>query len=153
MVLRVEKFLIIPPNTIVRERVKDDFEISAPEYAYREFPFFFNRYSHVPQRLSCKVLRSSSDAISIRGANVIVANIHQLYENRQSPALEMLISDKVVDKLVILNDEAHNAAADQYREVLKLLRPKTQARVEVTANPDRLGKQERDNDPSISEFC
>ena len=100
----------------------------------------------------CKVLRESSDAASIRDANIIVANIHQLYESRQSPSLEMLLSEKVLTKLVIFNDEAHNAAAEQYREVLKLLRSKTIARVDLTATPYRLDKQDLDTYPPIYEY-
>lgn len=144
-------FLILAPNTIVRERVKDDFEVRNPSYAFNEFPFFTNGYAKAPERLVCKVLRDASDATSIRDANVIVANIHQLYEGRQSQALEVLLSDSVGD-LVILNDEAHNAAADQYREVLKLLRRKTVARIDLTATPFRLDKQDLDTYPPIYEY-
>jgi len=39
-VRKYEKFLILTPNTIVRERVKEDFEVHNPAYAYKEFPFF-----------------------------------------------------------------------------------------------------------------
>ena len=147
-----EKFLILVPNTIVRERVKDDFEVRNPAYAYKEFPFFFNGHQRTPERLVCAVLRDSGDAAGIRDAHVIVSNIHQLYENRQSPSLEVLLSDAVHD-LVILNDEAHNAAAEQYREVLKLLgRSKTKARIDLTATPFRLDKQDLDTYPPIYEY-
>lgn len=147
-----EKFLILVPNTIVRERVKDDFEVRNPAYAYKEFPFFFNSHQRTPERLVCTVLRDSSDAAGIRDAHVIVSNIHQLYENRQSPSLEVLLSDAVHD-LVLLNDEAHNAAAEQYREVLKLLgRSKTKARIDLTATPFRLDKQDLDTYPPIYEY-
>jgi superfamily II DNA or RNA helicase len=145
-----ETFLILVPNTIVRERVKDDFEQSNPSFAYREFPFFFNGFVKAVDRISCKVLRSANDAASIRGANIVVANIHQLYEGRQSKALETLLSDSV-DSLIILNDEAHNAAADQYREVLKLLRHKTASRIDLTATPFRLDKQDLDT-PTVYEY-
>ena len=151
-VRKCEKFLIITPNTIVRERVKEDFEIKSPGYAYRDFLFFFNSHRKVPERLVCKVLRDGTDAVSIRDANIIVANIHQLYEGRQSQSLEMLLSPNVVEKLVIFNDEAHNAAADQYREVLKLLRQKTIARVDLTATPYRLDREDLDTFPPIYEY-
>lgn len=147
-----EKFLVLVPNTIVRERVKDDFDVRNPDFAYTNFPFFFNSHAKVPSRISCKVLRDGSDAVSIRDANVIVSNIHQLYEGRQSQSLEMLLSPEVVNKLVIFNDEAHNAAADQYREVLKLLRNKTIARIDLTATPYRLDKQDLDTYPPIYEY-
>ena len=146
-----QAFLILVPNTIVRERVKDDFEVRNPSYAFKEFPFFTNGDARLPERLVCKVLRDGGDAGGIRDANVVVANIHQLYEGRQSQPLEVLLSDSV-GELVILNDEAHNAAADQYREVLKLLRRKTAARIDLTATPFRLDKQDLDTYPPIYEY-
>src|SRR3989338_829185 len=147
-----EKFLILVPNTIVRERVKDDFISTNPDFAYRVFPFFFNSHTKIPNRLICKVLRNSSDAVSVRDANIIVANIHQLYEGRQSQSLEMLLSPEVTPHLVVFNDEAHNAAADQYREVLKLLKQKMIARVDITATPYRLDKEDLDTFPPIYEY-
>lgn len=51
-----------------------------------------------------------------------------------------------------MNDEAHNAAAREYREVLKLLRRKTVARVDLTATPYRLDKQDLDTYPPIYEY-
>ena len=146
----IEKFLVLTPNTIVRERVKDDFEVRSPMFAYRTFPFFFNSHSHTPERIVCKVLREGTDATSVRDANVIVANIHQVYEGRQS--LEMLLSDAVVSRLVVFNDEAHNAAAREYREVLKLLKSKTAARVDLTATPYRLDKEDLDTYPPVYEY-
>ncbi len=147
-----EKFLILAPNTIVRERVRDDFDVHSPAFAYREFPFFFNLQQKTPERMVCKVLRDGADASGIRDAHVVVTNIHQLYETRQAPALEVLLSDAVHD-LVILNDEAHNAAAKEYREVLKLLgQKKMAARVDLTATPFRLDKQDLDTYPPIYEY-
>ena len=143
----VEKFLIITPNTIVRERVKDDFDTKSPEYAYINFPLFFNSYSKVPEKLVSKVLRERADSSSIRDANVIVANIHQLYEGKD--ALEMLLSASSTPDLIIFNDEAHNAAAREYREVLKLMQDKTRARIDLTATPLRLDKQDLDTYPPI----
>ena len=64
----------------------------------------------------------------------------------------MLLDDKVTPNIVIFNDEAHNAAAGQYREVLKLLRRKTAARIDLTATPYRLDKQDLDTYPPIFEY-
>ncbi len=146
------KFLILVPGTIVRERVKDDFEPQNPGFAYRDFPLFFPPFAQIPSNLVCRVLRDRSDATSIKDADVIVANIHQLYEERASEALEILLSDNITPDIVIFNDEAHNAAAMQYREVLKLLRRKTVARIDLTATPYRLDKQELDTYPPIYEY-
>jgi len=147
---RIEKFLIVTPNTIVRKRVKDDFEPNNPGFAYNDFPFFFNSFTNVPSRLVTKVLRGRGDERSIIDANIIVANIHQLYEGRE--ALEVLLADNVTPSLVVFNDEAHNAAADRYREVLKLLKPKIEARIDLTATPFRLDRQDLDTYPPIYEY-
>jgi len=126
-----EKFLILVPNTIVRERVKDDFEVRS--LCVQGVPVLLQQPPAHAGAAGLQGPRESGDAAGIRDAHVIVSNIHQLYENRQSPSLEVLLS-KAVHDLVIFNDEAHNAAAEQYREVLKLLgRSKTVARVDLTA--------------------
>jgi superfamily II DNA or RNA helicase len=143
----VSKFLILTPNTIVRERVKDDFDIKGADYAYNNFTFFFGGYKNVPKTLVSKVLREKSDARSIITANIIVANIHQLYEGKES--LEIMLSDNTISEMIVLNDEAHNAGAMQYREVLKLLNRKTRMRVDLTATPFRLDGDDLDTYPPI----
>lgn len=146
------KFLILVPGTIVRERVKDDFEPRNPGFAYRDFPLFFPPNQRIPERLVTCILREKADSASIKDADIIIANIHQLYENNASETLEILLADNITPNIVIFNDEAHNAAAMQYREVLKLLRRKTVARIDLTATPYRLDKQELDTYPPIYEY-
>lgn len=146
----INKFLILTPNTIVRERVKDDFDIKSPDYAYNNFAFFFNSHKNVPKTLVSKVLREKSDARSIISAHVIIGNIHQLYEGRES--LEILLSDNTVSDILVLNDEAHNAGAMQYREVLKLLNRKTRMRIDLTATPFRLDGDDLDTYPPIYSY-
>lgn len=145
------KFLILVPWTIVRERVKDDFEPSNPWFAYNSFPLFFPPFAHIPRNFVCQVLRDRSNAASIKDADVIVANIHQLYDGKTSEVLDLLTADNITPDLVVFNDEAHNAAAMQYREVLKSLRRKMVARIDLTATPYRLDKQELDT-PLIYEY-
>lgn len=152
MVRGYTKFLILVPWKIVRERVKDDFEPTNPWFAYADFPFFFPPFQGIPKKLVTKILRERWDAASIKDADIIIANIHQLYEGKSSEALEILLSDTITPDIVILNDEAHNAAAREYREVLKLLRRKTVARVDLTATPYRLDKQDLDTYPPIYEY-
>ena len=82
---------------------------------------------------------------------MIVANIHQLYDGKTSEVLDLLTADSITPDLVVFNDEAHNAAAMQYREVLKSLRRKMVARIDLTATPYRLDKQELDT-PLIYEY-
>ncbi len=152
MVRGYTKFLILVPWKIVRERVKDDFEPTNPWFAYADFPFFFPPFQGIPKKLVTKILRERWDAASIKDADIIIANIHQLYEGKSSEALEILLSDTITPDIVILNDEAHNAAAREYREVLKLLRRKTVARIDLTATPYRLDKQDLDTYPPIYEY-
>lgn len=102
--------------------------------------------------ISTVVLRDRSSSASIKDADIIIANIHQLYENKASETLELLLADTITPNIVIFNDEAHNASAMQYREVLKLLRRKTVARIDLTATPYRLDKQDLDTYPPIYEY-
>lgn len=146
----IQKFLILTPNTIVRERVKDDFDVRAAEYAYNNFAFFFNGYKNTPKTIVSKVIRDKGDSRSIIDANIIVANIHQLYEGKES--LEVLLADNVVSEMIIFNDEAHNAGAMQYREVLKLLNRKTRMRIDLTATPFRLSGDDLDTYPPIYSY-
>jgi superfamily II DNA or RNA helicase len=146
----IEKFLVLTPNTIVRERVKDDFEPNNPGFAYNDFPLFFNSFTNIPRNIVTKVLRGQGDEASVKDANVIVANIHQLYEGRE--ALELLLADNITPSLVVFNDEAHNASADKYREVLKLLKRKIHARIDLTATPFRLDRRDLDTYPPVYEY-
>ena len=136
----IQTALLIAPNTIVRDRLKKDFDPAERDYVYRKFPFYFNSHADIAQRLTSVTLSATEGGRTspeqIRGANVIIANIHQLYEG--SPNLPVI--EATAGNMVIFNDEAHNSVAEEWARVLDKFSSSGQQvlRVDTTATPERL---------------
>jgi len=118
-----DNFLIIAPNVIVFERLARDFADKK----------IFNNYPFVPKgwQLNLKVtLRGDTSPLN-PGSNLIVDNIHQIYESREEDkwtpqnvieailgrkpqrdltkrSVSLLTQIKELDNLIVLNDEAHH---------------------------------------------
>jgi superfamily II DNA or RNA helicase len=130
------KFLILVPNTIVRQRLVDDFDPGSPTFVYHVFRFFFNNYDYLKNQFSLHIMEQGSDPSGIRSNNIILGNVHQIYEGRVN--LKLLMDERNVDRVAIFNDEAHNTKAKQYNLLLKKLEPKRFIRIDTTATPERL---------------
>lgn len=128
------KFLILVPNTIVRERLFDDFDPNSETYIYDTFPFLTNSYEPLKDRISLHIMKPSESAAGIRSGTIILGNIHQIYERTDN---WKVLRDNV-ESLVIFNDEAHNTKAEQYDDLINKLKPKRFFRLDTTATPDRL---------------
>lgn len=128
------KFLILVPNTIVRSRLKDEFNPESKTFIYNTFPFFPDGSMELASRLSLHMMKQGEDPTGIRQANIILGNIHQIYDGKVS----LNIVTKNLEKIVIFNDEAHNSKADNYNEVMSILKPQRLLRLDTTATPDRL---------------
>src|SRR3989344_9396203 len=98
------KFLILTPNTIVRSRLTDEFDPNSDTYIYKVFPFFFNSYLPLKDRLSLHLMEAGASSSGIRAATIIIGNIQQIYEKTDN--WKVILEN--VDSLVIFNDEAHN---------------------------------------------
>ncbi len=130
----VQKFLVLVPNTIVRARLKDEFDPESKSFVYSQFPFFYNGTTDLIKRISLHMMRQGQDPVGIRAASIILGNIHQIYEGK----VGLEIIQKNLGDMVIFNDEAHNSKADNYNEVLNKLKPQRILRLDTTATPDRL---------------
>jgi len=130
----VSKFLILVPNTIVRSRLKDEFDPESKTFVYNMFPFFYNGTGDMIKRIGLHMMEQGKDPVGIRQASIILGNIHQIYEGKVS----LDIIQKNLGNLVIFNDEAHNSKAENYNEVLNKLKPQRIFRLDTTATPDRL---------------
>lgn len=130
----INKFLVLVPNTIVRARLKDEFNLESKSFVYNMFPFFYNGTRDLVQRISLHIMEQGQDPVGIRSASIILGNIHQIYEGKVS--LEII--QKNLGNIVIFNDEAHNSKAENYNEVLNKLKPQRLFRLDTTATPDRL---------------
>lgn len=130
------RYLILVPNTIVRARLDDEFnpDPSNSKFVYNIFPFFFNSYEYLKDRISLHVMEQKRDPVGIRNAEIILGNIHQIYDGK----ISLDIIQKNLGNIVIFNDEAHNSKAENYNDVLNKLKPQRIFRLDTTATPDRL---------------
>ncbi len=143
----LSRFLILVPNTIVRARLRDEFDPESRTFIYDQFPFFYNGTTDLIKRLSLHIMEQGKDPAGIRSGSIILGNIHQIYDGKVS--LEII--QKNLGNLVIFNDEAHNSKADNYNEVLDRLKPQRIFRLDTTATPDRLDGIHPDSE-KISEY-
>jgi superfamily II DNA or RNA helicase len=136
VVHNIRQFLILVPNTIVRDRLVDAFDPKPDnrDYVYRQFPLFAGVHEHLRDRFSLHVMQPGAAAAGIRSANVILGNVHQIYERTDN----WRVIYENCDRLAIFNDEAHNTKAENYNDLINKLRPKRFLRVDTTATPDRL---------------
>jgi len=135
------KFLILTPNTIVRERLEDEFDPRSGSYIYAVFPFFFNSFEPLKNRLSLHIMEPKASSAGIRSGSIILGNIHQIYERTDN--WKVLMAN--VESLCIFNDEAHNTKAEQYNDLINKLKPKRCFRLDTTATPDRLDRLHPDS--------
>lgn len=130
----INRFLILVPNTIVRARLKDEFDPESKTFVYNAFPFFYNGTGDLIKRITLHMMEQGRDPTGIRQASIILGNVHQIYEGKVS----LDIIQKNLGNIVIFNDEAHNSKAENYNEVLNKLKPQRIFRLDTTATPDRL---------------
>ncbi len=124
-------FLIIAPNVIVYERLAKDF---ADAKIFIDFPFIPSAWRH--QWNPNTKLRGDESPLSTTG-NIIVNNIHQLYESKSKewkpdsivnailgrtpqkdptkPPQVLLERIKELDNIIVLNDEAHHVHDDELK--------------------------------------
>lgn len=136
------KFLVLTPNTIVRSRLTDEFDPNSESYIYKVFPFFFNSYLPLKDRISLHVMKAGESSAGVRAGTILIGNIQQIYERTDNWKVIM----ENVDSLVVFNDEAHNTKAEQYNELINKLKPKRFFRLDTTATPDRLDGMHPDSE-------
>jgi type III restriction enzyme len=137
----VRSFVLLSPNTIVRERLRQDFQQpSREDSVWRRFNLFPPEYAHYVHDMTLHVLEPGSGSAGIRSAAVVLANIHQLYPptaGRVQGGENLGVIINHLGRIAVFNDEAHNTVAPRYDEVLDLLSSKAVIRVDTTATPDR----------------
>lgn len=136
----VRSFLLLSPNTIVRERLRTDFERpSREDSVWRRFSLFPPEFAHYVHDMTLHVLEPGSGSAGIRSAAITLGNIHQLYVSNTQGAENLAVLLNHLGRIGVFNDEAHNTVAPKYDEVLDMLSVsgKTVLRVDTTATPDR----------------
>ena len=145
----VQKFLLLCPNLIVRDRLEDDFangkvfvdrDLISKQVADKD------RHYLTKDDFSLKVLGGgrTGGRAGLLGADVILGNIHQFYPSNfagQSNLSTLLNGEP----FALFNDEAHNSPAPEWEATLEKLRGHTVLRVDTTATPDRADGQTPDS--------
>ena len=135
----VQRFLILCPNLIVRDRLRDDFHrgkvfldrgLIPPGGAISADDFALTTLGGV----------ESASTAALLGAHVVLANIHQFHEGRaggKENLYRFLEADQ--SPFAVFNDEAHNTPAPEYDRTLRALHEQVsyRFRLDTTATPDR----------------
>ena len=141
----VEKFVLLCPNLIVRDRLQDDFE-SGKVFKDRDL---------LPEsaiaaglgNFDLTTLGSGEESgwSSLFSASVILGNIHQFYQSNKGGEsnLSGLMNGP---EFAAFNDEAHNSPAEEYDATLRRMREKMICRIDTTATPDRADGKTPDSD-------
>ncbi|MDE0343083.1 MAG: DEAD/DEAH box helicase family protein [Deltaproteobacteria bacterium] len=139
----VQKFVILCPNLIVRDRLQDDFQ-NGRVFGDRDL---LPDGTYEPEDFALTTLGSGEEGgwASLLGASVILGNIHQFYQSHKSGQsnLSALMNGP---EFVLFNDEAHNSPAPEYEQTLTKMREKIVLRLDTTATPDRADGRTPDSD-------
>jgi superfamily II DNA or RNA helicase len=147
MCQNLDKFLILVPNLIVRDRLQQDFlVINGEKSVFQTFDFFPPEFKHLENELNAHVMEGGASPQGIIESGIVLGNIHQLYETNTSGKRNLDFFLNKTGDFAIFNDEAHNTPAEIYSTVLKMLTPKTKFRLDTTATPERADAKPLDSE-------
>jgi superfamily II DNA or RNA helicase len=141
----VQKFVLLCPNLIVRDRLEDDFEGGK---VFRDRDLLpETAMSSGLGNFDLTTLGSGKDGgwSSLFSASVVLGNIHQFYQSNKS-GQSNLTGLMNGPEFAVFNDEAHNSPASEYEATLERMREKVTLRVDTTATPDRADGRTPDSD-------
>lgn len=139
----VQKFAMLCPNLIVRDRLEDDFDRGKVFRDRDLLPAWSNLR---PEDFVLTTLGSRNEGgwPGLFSATVILGNIHQFYLSNLSGQSNLSALMNGPD-FALFNDEAHNSPAPEYYATLQRMREKIILRVDTTATPDRADGQTPDS--------
>ena len=141
---KVEKFVLLCPNLIVRDRLEEDFEGGK---VFRDRGLLPAWSESRPEDFILTTFGSGKEGgwASLFSASVILGNIHQFYLSNKSGQSNLSALMNGPD-FALFNDEAHNSPAPEYDATLLRMREKIVLRVDTTATPDRADGKTPDSD-------
>ena len=81
----LDKFLILVPNLIVRDRLQRDFlVVNGEKSVFQTFDFFPPEFKHLENELNAHVMEGGASPQGIIESGIVLGNIHQLYETNTS---------------------------------------------------------------------
>lgn len=131
----IDKFVMICPNLIVRDRLEDDFQ-NGKVFVDRDLIPKDTIVTKDDFALTVLGSDRPGGSANLLGASVILGNIHQLYASNASGQANMAALMNGPE-FALFNDEAHNSPAPEWETTLDRMRPKMSLRVDTTATPDR----------------
>jgi type III restriction enzyme len=131
----VQKFVMLCPNLIVRDRLEEDFDGGK---VFKDRKLLPPWATYRPSDFVLTTLGGGKEGgwASLLSASVVLGNIHQFYQSNKSGQsnLSALMNGP---EFALFNDEAHNSPAPEYYATLKGMRNRVVLRVDTTATPDR----------------
>jgi len=141
----VQKFVLLCPNLIVRDRLEDDFQ-GGKVFRDRDLlPGWAVGAGLGDFDLTTLGSGRAGGWSSLLSASVILGNIHQFYLSNKSGQSNLSALMNGPD-FALFNDEAHNSPAPEYEATLLRMREKIVLRVDTTATPDRADGRTPDSD-------
>lgn len=140
----VQKFVLICPNLIVRDRLEEDFE-GGKVFVDRDLLPGWGRMRPEDFPLTTLGAYREGGWASMFSADVVLGNIHQFYQSNKSGQSNLSALMNGPD-FALFNDEAHNSPAEEYDATLQKMAQKVVLRVDTTATPDRADGQTPDSD-------
>ena len=143
----VRRFLVLCPNLIVRDRLRDDFHLGK----------VFHERGLIPPggaigaddfALTTLGGAESASTAALLGAHVVLANIHQFHRTSKTGQENLWALFGADERpFAVFNDEAHNTPAPQYDATLRELREHEgySFRLDTTATPDRADEKPVDS--------
>lgn len=146
-----DSFLILCPNTIVRDRLKSDF---LGNKIFHTFSLFPRGAEPLLESIKPLVVSPESSTADLQTHNLFVANRHQFQKGTTNSANQLLTLKRCKRKLAIINDEAHNTLSAEFSYTINFLRENTRDnevqtpfRFDLTATPTRAdGKRPHSNE-------
>ncbi len=130
----LNKFVLLCPNTIVRDRLEDDFRDAK---VFRDFGFFPPGMEHFTNELGLHIMQPGAAPQGIRDCGVVLGNIQQVYQSNTSGQRNLAVLMNAEQRIAVFNDEAHNTPAAEYDSTLFTLKQLSKLRLDTTATPDR----------------
>jgi type III restriction enzyme len=140
----VQKFVMLCPNLIVRDRLEEDFQNGK---VFKDRDLLPHWVHDRPEDfvLSTLGIGKEGGLPGLISASVVLGNIHQFYQSNKSGQSNLSALMNGPD-FALFNDEAHNSPAQEYDATLKRMREKVTLRVDTTATPDRADGKAPDSD-------
>jgi type III restriction enzyme len=140
----IEKFVLLCPNLIVRDRLEEDFQEGKVFRARGLLPDWAPIH---PEDFVLTTLGSGKEGgwASLLSASIVLGNIHQFYLSNKSGQSNISALMNGPD-FALFNDEAHNSPAPEYDATMGRMRDKVALRVDTTATPDRADGTTPDSD-------